>query len=166
MRKLFLMLLFTFSASLSFTQQKTIAIQCGKLLDVRSGKVLINQIILVKGNKIESVSDAAMFKQKVDSTIDLSNYFVLPGLIDCHTHVLLQGDITSEDYDVQVLKESIPYRTLRASKSAYQSLLNGFTTIRDLGTEGAGYADVDIKKAINKNIIHFLFGNYQRVTNH
>ena len=153
MRKLFLMLLFTFSASLSFTQQKTIAIQCGKLLDVRSGKVLINQIILVKGNKIESVSDAAMFKQKVDSTIDLSNYFVLPGLIDCHTHVLLQGDITSEDYDVQVLKESIPYRTLRASKSAYQSLLNGFTTIRDLGTEGAGYADVDIKKAINKNII-------------
>jgi imidazolonepropionase-like amidohydrolase len=110
-------------------------------------------VILVKGNKIESITDAGLFKQKTDSVIDLSNYFVLPGLIDCHTHVLLQGDITSEDYDVQVLKESIPYRTLRASKSAHQSLLNGFTTIRDLGTEGAGYADVDIKKAIIKGVI-------------
>jgi imidazolonepropionase-like amidohydrolase len=140
-------------ALLSFAQQKTIAIHCGKILDVRSGKVLNNQVILVKGNKIESVTDALLFKQKTDSMIDLSNYYVLPGLIDCHTHVLLQGDITSEDYDVQVLKESIPYRTLRASKSCYQSLMNGFTTIRDLGTEGAGYADVDIKKAINKGII-------------
>lgn len=138
---------------LSFAQQKTIAIRCGKILDVRSGKVLANQVILVKGNKIESVTDASLFKQKTDSIIDLSNYYILPGLIDCHTHVLLQGDITSEDYDVQVLKESIPYRTLRASKSCYQSLMNGFTTIRDLGTEGAGFADVDIKKAINKGII-------------
>jgi len=74
----------------------------------------------------------------------------MAGLIDCHTHVLLQGDITSEDYDVQVLKESIPYRTIRAVKSAKQSLQNGFTTIRDLGTEGAGYADADLKKAIIK----------------
>jgi imidazolonepropionase-like amidohydrolase len=77
----------------------------------------------------------------------------MPGLIDCHTHVLLQGDITSEDYDVQILKESIPYRTIRATKSAEQSILNGFTTIRDLGTEGAGFSDVDIKKAINKGVI-------------
>jgi imidazolonepropionase-like amidohydrolase len=77
----------------------------------------------------------------------------MPGMIDAHTHVLLQGDISSEDYDVQVLKESIPYRTLRASKSAEKSILNGFTTIRDLGTEGAGFADVDVKKAINKGII-------------
>ncbi|MBX9782289.1 MAG: amidohydrolase family protein [Chitinophagaceae bacterium] len=152
MRKLIFLLLL-FAASFSFAQQKTIAIRCGKLLDTRSGKVLLNQVILVKGNKIESVTDAAGFKQKADSVIDLSNYFVLPGLIDCHTHVLLQGDITSEDYDVQLLKESIPYRTLRASKSAHQSLLNGFTTIRDLGTEGAGYADVDIKKAINNKVI-------------
>ncbi len=153
MRKILFLLLLQTVTFISFSQQKTIAIQCGKILDVRSGKILVNQVILVKGNRIESITDAVNFKQKTDSMIDLSSYFVLPGLIDCHTHVLLQGDITTEDYDVQVLKESIPYRTLRASKSAYQSLLNGFTTIRDLGTEGAGYADVDIKKAINKNII-------------
>lgn len=153
MRKVISIILFLFSFTFAFTQQKTIAIHCGKLLDVRSGKLLINQVLLVRGNKIESITDANLFKQKTDSVIDLSNYFVMPGLIDCHTHVLLQGDITTEDYDVQILKESIPYRTLRASQSCYQSLMNGFTTIRDLGTEGAGYADVDLKKAINKNII-------------
>lgn len=153
MRKLLLLLLMCFTISGSFAQQKTIAIRCGHLLDVRSGKMLSNQIIFIKGNKIESISDAAVFKQKADSVIDLSNYYILPGLIDCHTHVLLQGDITTADYDEQVLKESIPYRTLRASRSAYQSLMNGFTTIRDLGTEGAGYADVDIKKAIINKVI-------------
>ena len=152
MRKLIALLL-SITTTFSFAQQKTIAIRCGKLLDVKNSKVLINQIIVVKDNKIESVTDAALFKQKTDSVIDLSNYYVLPGLIDCHTHVLLQGDITSEDYDVQLLKQSVPYRTLRASKSCYQSLMNGFTTIRDLGTEGAGYADVDLKKAINNGII-------------
>jgi imidazolonepropionase-like amidohydrolase len=130
--------------------QKTILIKCGKLLDTKEGKVLENQYVLLKGNTVVSVSKTA---SKADSSIDLSNYFVMPGMIDAHTHVLLQGDITSEDYDVQVLKESIPYRTLRASKSAERSIMNGFTTIRDLGTEGAGFADVDVKKAINKNVI-------------
>jgi imidazolonepropionase-like amidohydrolase len=132
------------------TAQKSILIKCGKLLDTKSGTILENQFVLLNGNTIVSVSKTA---SKADSLIDLSNYFVMPGMIDAHTHVLLQGDITSEDYDVQVLKESIPYRTLRASKSAEKSILNGFTTIRDLGTEGAGFADVDVKKAINKGVI-------------
>jgi imidazolonepropionase-like amidohydrolase len=152
MRKLFALtslLLFT----LASIAQKTIAIKCGKLLDARSGQAMNNQVIIVKGNLIESIVPAGNFKQKTDSVIDLSAYFVLPGLIDCHTHVLLQGDITSEDYDVQLLKESIPYRTLRASRSAKISLDNGFTTIRDLETEGAMYADADVKKAINNHII-------------
>ena len=133
--------------------QRTTAIKCGRLLDTKTGQVLSNQVIIVKGNMIESVVNAAAFKIKTDSVIDLSAYFVLPGLIDCHTHVLLQGDITSEDYDVQLLKESIPYRTLRASRSAKIALEGGFTTIRDLETEGAMYADVDVKKAINNHII-------------
>ena len=136
--------------SISIFAQKTVLLKCGKMLDTKAGKVIEDQFILLKGNSIMSVSSKA---SKADTSIDLSNYFVMPGMIDAHTHVLLQGDITSEDYDAQVLKESIPYRTLRASKSAEQSILNGFTTIRDLGTEGAGFADVDVKKAINKGVI-------------
>jgi len=136
--------------SLYAEAQKSILLKCGKLLDTKTGIVLEKQFVVLNGNRVVSVGPTAF---KADSTIDLSDYFVMPGMIDCHTHVLLQGDITQEDYDVQVLKESIPYRTIRGVKSAERALMNGFTTIRDLGTEGAGYADVDIKKAINAGVI-------------
>jgi len=135
----------------TLSAQKTILIKCGKLLDSKTGVVSEKQNIFIKGNQVVSISTTTL---QADSIIDLSNYFVMPGMIDCHTHVLLQGDITSEDYDVQVLKESIPYRTIRATKSAEKALMNGFTTLRDLGTEGAGFADVDVKKAINKGVIN------------
>ncbi len=154
MLKKIVVLLFTVVFVTSMNAQKIIAIKCGQLLDVRTGAVNTNQTILIKDNIIESISPpGAAIKVRADTLIDLSQYFVLPGLIDCHTHVLLQGDITSEDYDVQVLKQSIPYRTIRAVRSCNNALMNGFTTIRDLGTEGAGYADVDLKKAINAGII-------------
>jgi imidazolonepropionase-like amidohydrolase len=136
--------------SVSLSAQKTILIKCGKLLDTKTGIVSEKQNVLIKGNQIVSISSSSV---AADSIIDLSSYFVMPGLIDCHTHVVLQGDITSEDYDVQVLKESIPYRAIRGTKSVERALLNGFTTIRDLGTEGAGFTDVDLKKAVNKGII-------------
>ena len=144
---MFLLMLVT---SLYAKAQKSILLKCGKLLDAKTGIVLEKQFVLLSGNRVVSVGQTAI---KADSMIDLSDYFVMPGMIDCHTHVLLQGDITQEDYDVQVLKESIPYRTIRGVKSAERALMNGFTTIRDLGTEGAGYADVDLKKAINAGVI-------------
>ena len=133
--------------------QRTIAIKCGKLFNAETGQLVPGQLIVVKENLIQFAGDPSSFKGKADTTIDLSAYTVLPGLIDCHTHVLLQGDITSDDYAVQLLKESIPYRTLLASRSAKIALDNGFTTIRDLETEGAMYADVDVKKAINNGVI-------------
>ena len=152
MRKYFCLLCLCI-LSLQTPAQKITAIQCGKLLDVRTGEILEHRVILLSGNTITSVADARLVKYRADTTINLTDYFVLPGLIDCHTHVLLQGDITSDDYAVQLLKESIPYRTLRASRSARIALEGGFTTIRDLETEGALYADVDVKKAINNNVI-------------
>jgi imidazolonepropionase-like amidohydrolase len=77
----------------------------------------------------------------------------MPGLIDVHTHTFLQQDAISPDYDEQLLKESVAFRTIRAVRSAALALEHGFTTIRDLETEGAGYADVDLRNAINAGII-------------
>jgi imidazolonepropionase-like amidohydrolase len=85
--------------------------------------------------------------------VDLSKETCLPGLIDAHTHVLLQGDITAADYDKQLLKQSAAFRAIVAGVRAGQMLHYGFTTIRDLETEGAGYADVDVKRAIEQGYI-------------
>src|SRR5689334_15377494 len=117
---------------------KITLIKAGHLIDVRTGQVLANQGILVAGERIRRVGPVADVERAAAGakTIDLSNATVLPGLADCHTHILLQGDITSEDYDVQLLKESIPYRTIRATVAARTGLLNGFTVMRDLETEG------------------------------
>ena len=143
-----------------FAQTKTalpvMFIKAGRLIDTRSGKVLENQGILIEGTRIKAVGAISDVQKQVSANakiVDLSNATVLPGLADCHTHVLLQGDITAEDYDVQLLKESIPYRTIRATMAARTGLMNGFTVFRDVETEGAMYADVDIKTAINRGVI-------------
>jgi imidazolonepropionase-like amidohydrolase len=131
-------------------------IHAGRLVDVRGGRVLENQGIRVEGERIKAVGAWAEISRGLPATarvVDLSRATVLPGLSDCHTHVLLQGDITAEDYDAQLLKESIPYRTIRATVAARTALMNGFTAIRDLETEGAMYADVDVKTAINRGVI-------------
>ena len=78
---------------------------------------------------------------------------VLPGLIDAHTHLLLQGDVTSQDYEDQLLKQSTPYRAILAARNARLALEHGFTAIRDLETEGAMYADVDVKLAVDRGEI-------------
>ena len=134
----------------------SILIKAGRLVDVRAGRVLENRGILIEGERIKAVGRLADIERTAPSTariVDLSRATVLPGLADCHTHILLQGDITTADYDVQLLKESIPYRTIRATVAARIALMNGFTVMRDLETEGAMYADVDVKTAINRGVI-------------
>ncbi len=131
---------------------KFTALRCGRLIDGKSDSPQEGVTVLIGGNTIRAIGKNVQVPNDAE-VIDLSKATVLPGLIDCHTHVLLQGDITSQDYDSQILRESIPYRTIRGAVAAQAALRNGFTTIRDLGTEGAMYADVDIRKAVANGII-------------
>src|SRR6202521_4100579 len=126
-----------------------VAILAGKLIDGKSDKPLENVLIVIEGDKIASVVAGGSAPAGVE-VIDLSKATVLPGFIDGHTHLLLQGDVTTEEYDAQLLKESIPYRAILAARNAQIALDHGFTTIRDLETEGAMYADVDVKMAIQR----------------
>ncbi|HZU33459.1 MAG TPA: amidohydrolase family protein, partial [Candidatus Angelobacter sp.] len=127
-------------------------VRCGALIQPDTGKVQRNVLITIQGERIQQVQEGANAPAG-GQLVDLSDHTCLPGLIDTHTHVLLQGDITAADYDEQLLKQSTAYRAILATRSARRALDYGFTTIRDLETEGAGYADVDLKKAINNGII-------------
>jgi imidazolonepropionase-like amidohydrolase len=127
-----------------------VVLHCGTVIDAKSDQPKKNVFVEIAADKISAISNTAPPSAKV---IDLSNETCLPGFIDTHTHVLLNGDITAEDYDYQLLKESPEYRTILATVNARRALEYGFTTIRDLETEGAGYADADVKKAINNGVI-------------
>ena len=137
------------SVSLNAQTTKRVAVRAGKLIDGKSDQPIANAMILIEDGKVTSVTPGGSAPAGVE-LIDLSHATVLPGLMDLHTHVLLQGDVTAADYDEQLLKQSIPYRAILAARNARIALDHGFTTIRDLETEGAMYADVDVKMAIQR----------------
>jgi len=126
------------------------AIKARRLLDVANEKVLENVVIVVENGRIREVAATVPAGANV---IDLGRHHVLPGFIDGHTHVLLQGDATAADYDAQLLKESLPYRALRAARAMRIALDHGFTTLRDIGNEGAGFTDVDLKRAVAAGVV-------------
>jgi imidazolonepropionase-like amidohydrolase len=130
-------------------------IRAGTLIDGKSDTPRHNQVILVRGNRIESVGDAARAKIPAGtSVIDLSKSTVLPGLIDSHTHIFLQGEDPAQGgYDANILRYPLSLRAARATVAVRRALEQGFTTLRDLETEGAGYGDVGIKMAIEGGYI-------------
>jgi imidazolonepropionase-like amidohydrolase len=156
MRKL---LFFSFLAAACAVGQnageKLTVVKAGSLLDVKSGEVRRNQLIVVRGNRIESVSHAASARVPAGaSVIDISRGTVLPGLIDSHTHIFLQGeDPALGGYDANILQQGIALRAARATVAVRRALEQGFTSLRDLETEGAGYGDVEIKQAIEAGYI-------------
>ncbi len=108
--------------------------------------------IVVEGNRIIYAGPSDEMRIGVDTIVRFENSTLLPGMIEGHSHVLLYPyDQTS--WNDQVLKESRSLRAIRGSKMATRNLMAGFTTIRDLGSEGAGYADVGIKRSIAQGII-------------
>jgi imidazolonepropionase-like amidohydrolase len=134
---------------------KGTVIRAGTLIDGQSDNVKHDQIIVIHGNRISAVGDAASAKTPSGGrVIDLSHATVLPGLIDSHTHIFLQGEDPAQGgYDANILYPSLALRAARATVSARRALEQGFTTLRDLETEGAGYGDVGIKEAIDKGYI-------------
>jgi imidazolonepropionase-like amidohydrolase len=130
---------------------KTTVLTCAKFWDGRSDALRSNVSIVVEGDRIKDVVNGPA--QPASAEAVTVSGTCMPGLVETHTHVLLQSDITAAEYDDQILKESVAYRTLRASRSLRLALKYGFTTLRDLETEGAGYADVDLRKAVIAGII-------------
>ena len=161
MQKVLLLFLLVLTSQFSSAQNaspvvpESIHVFCGAVFNSSSGQLIPRQLIDIKDDRVAAIQDwRNLFDRSLPAgTIDLHSETCVPGLIDTHTHVLLQGDITAEDYDKQLLKESIAYRAIQATQSALRALNNGFTTIRDLETEGAGYADVDLRNAINRGIV-------------
>ena len=132
----------------------TIVIRAHSLIDGASDKPRQNVEVVIRGNRIIDVRAANTQAPPAAQIIDLGGATLLPGLIDTHTHIFLQGeDPAAGGYDVQLLKYPASYRAARAVVSVRRALEQGFTSIRDLETEGAGYGDVGIKRAINEGII-------------
>lgn len=161
--RLFTTLLISFALSAASLAQKlappvnpaqVTVIRAGTLIDPRADSPLHNQVIVIRGDKVESVGQAGARIPAGATVIDLSRATVLPGLIDTHTHILLQGEDPAEGgYDANILKYPLGLRAARGTVAVRRALEEGFTSLRDMETEGAGYLDVGIKQAINDGYI-------------
>jgi imidazolonepropionase-like amidohydrolase len=130
-------------------------VHCGTLIDEVADAPRQNALVEIAGDKFRAVTIYTPgFAKPADAAfIDLGTETCMPGLVDSHTHILLQGDQRPGQYDEQILKWSLPYRTVLGTQSARRALEYGFTTIRDVETEGAYYADVSIRDAIKQGVI-------------
>jgi imidazolonepropionase-like amidohydrolase len=143
-QKIIVLLAFLFT-SLIVNAQNTV-IKAGHFFDARNGKMLENQIIIIKDGKIKEVGVNLKFN-KTDSIIDLSNSWVLPGLMDCHVHITANLPYRNLQMEQMFASESTALRAIRGTVVAKQFLDNGFTTIKEIGND-ANYATADIIKAI------------------
>lgn len=128
---------------------ETLAIRAGRLMDGKSNEPLAGAVILIEGDRITAVG-RDLKPPAGARVLDLSAYTVLPGLIDTHTHVCLTPDYSGNN---PVLNKPVAFRALEGAAAARKTLEAGFTTLRDLDSEGADFADVAVRDAIAKGLV-------------
>src|SRR5262245_56058608 len=129
---------------------RVVAVRAGQLLDPASGRLVPNGVVLVRGDRIEASGPSVAIPAGTE-TLDLSRFTVLPGLTDAHTHVLLEPE--DEEWPPPVVYKTQAFRTVQGVAAARKELRAGFTTLRDLDSEGAGFADVALRDAIERGIV-------------
>jgi imidazolonepropionase-like amidohydrolase len=135
------------------TTQTVYLLKPGQIFDGESAQLHSGWVVVVRNDKIESVGAAASVKIPAEAkTVDLSGMTLMPGLIEAHSHVLLHP-YNETSWNDQNAHESVALRVARATVHLQRTLMAGYTTIRDLGTEGAAYSDVGLKQAIEQGVI-------------
>jgi imidazolonepropionase-like amidohydrolase len=131
-------------------------IRAARVLDVRAGSYITRAAVWIEGERIKAVGlERDVVKQAPPSAemLDLGDVTLLPGLIDCHTHLMARLPGGADGYALNLLTKSQAYRALEAAANARATLEAGFTTVRDVESEGAGFADVALRDAINKRLV-------------
>jgi imidazolonepropionase-like amidohydrolase len=133
-----------------------VVVKAQRLLDVRTGRYLENAEVLIEGDRIRSIGspvDVGSATRDKLSMIDLGPATVLPGLIDCHTHLLSRAPETPDGYRLNLLTKSEAFRAIEGVANAKATLEAGFTCVRDVENEGTGYSDVALRDAIEQGLI-------------
>lgn len=146
--------------SLAHAQEKPnahavpVLVKAGRLLDVRKGSYVENAAVLIEDERIVEAGLAAQVHAPADAqVINLSGETLLPGLIDCHTHLMARFAATEDGYLLGLATKSQAYRALEGAADARDTLRAGFTTVRDVENEGSGYADVALRDAIEQGLV-------------
>jgi imidazolonepropionase-like amidohydrolase len=135
---------------------ESIVLRAARMLDVRAGKYVSPAAIYIEGDRIKAVGSAEKVMAQIPSdarVLDLGAATVLPGLIDCHTHLMARTPAGPNGYDISLLTKSQAYRALEGAADARATLEAGFTSVRDVESEGSGYADVALRDAINEGLV-------------
>ncbi|HEY6388433.1 MAG TPA: amidohydrolase family protein [Candidatus Acidoferrum sp.] len=133
-----------------------VLVKAARLLDVRAGRYIDNAAVLMEGDRIKEVGPAKDIQAHAPQTaklIDLPGATLLPGLIDCHTHLMARAPNTPDGYILDLATKSQAFRALEGAADARLTLHVGFTTVRDVENEGSGYADVALRDAINQGLV-------------